>query len=47
MTAMLVLLMVGKEKVRRWDDILWHEVHTKFGENPQVRLKVITEGQTH
>jgi hypothetical protein len=31
--------MVGNKKLKRQGDLQWHDVHTKFYENPSVVLK--------
>jgi hypothetical protein len=31
--AILLLMIVGYEKLRGWDSFQWHNVHTKFREN--------------
>jgi hypothetical protein len=32
-SAMLVLLIMGNNKVQSWDGIQWHNIHTKFHQN--------------
>jgi hypothetical protein len=36
MAAMLVLLIAGSYKVQKWGDFWWHDIHTKFHEDPSV-----------
>jgi len=35
------LLIIGKYEVQGWDDLWWHDVHTKLHENPSVGLEVM------
>lgn len=35
--ATLLLSIMGKQKARVWSGLQWHNVHTKFHENQQIR----------
>jgi hypothetical protein len=37
----LVLLIVRNQKVQVWSSLKWHNIHTKFNENPFSRSQVI------
>jgi hypothetical protein len=43
---MLVLLMEGIYKLRTWDGLRCHDIHTKFRKDWSTQSKVVTEGYT-
>jgi hypothetical protein len=43
----LVLLIGGILEVRRWDDLRWDAIHTKFHNDWFRRWKVVRGTQTH